>query len=561
MVLRAVRCAIAIPLSFFVGQKVIGGDQVALFASFGGFALLVFAEFPGDRAARAASYVMLGLVGGALITLGTLLAEPEWLAVISMFVVGTAVLFVGVLSAALAGAGRAALLTFILPVTIPVDASDIPERLTGWSVACAICIPAALYLFPPTDHDDLRRRAARVCAALARLLDARLTDPRAPVNDTLVAAVEQRLDELRSQFRGTLNRPVGLTAGSRSLVRVVDELEWLAPLIAHVTPDELDHWEPPVRAAVVSSVRVLDACARVLDSSGAGNDERIEARHQLDAALQTSDAARRTGFDAVVAAVVAGGHPAPTFRPHEIASTTVLTGHSIAWAAMADARSVFARLLGRGLPDLGARSRMLGQVSPLREAATSYVTKGSVWLRNSIRGGFGLAIAVLIAGAFDVQHGFWVVLGAMSVLRSSALTTGSTGLRAILGTVAGFVIGALLILVVGTGQLALWIVLPFAVFVASFAPAAISFAAGQAAFTIVVVVLFNLIHPVGWKVGLTRIEDVAIGCGISLVVGLLLWPRGAASAIHTALADAYRAGADYFARDLHGHELQRRLSR
>ena len=59
----------------------------------------------------------------------------------------------------------------------------------------------------------------------------------------------------------------------------------------------------------------------------------------------------------------------------------------------------------------------------------------------------------------------------------------------------------------------------------------ISFVAGQAAFTLLVVILFNIIEPVGWRVGLTRIEDVAIGCGVSIGVGLLFWPRGATAAL------------------------------
>jgi hypothetical protein len=44
-----------------------------------------------------------------------------------------------------------------------------------------------------------------------------------------------------------------------------------------------------------------------------------------------------------------------------------------------------------------------------------------------------------------VQHGFWVVLGTLSVLRSNAVATGSTVLRALLGTAAGFVVGAALL--------------------------------------------------------------------------------------------------------------------
>ncbi len=77
--------------------------------------------------------------------------------------------------------------------------------------------------------------------------------------------------------------------------------------------------------------------------------------------------------------------------------------------------------------------------------------------------------------------------------------------------------------------------------IAGAAPAVISFAAGQAGFTLVVIILFNIIDPTGWKVGLTRIEDVAIGCAVSIVVGLLFWPRGATAALGRALSAAFVA--------------------
>ena len=70
--------------------------------------------------------------------------------------------------------------------------------------------------------------------------------------------------------------------------------------------------------------------------------------------------------------------------------------------------------------------------------------------------------------------------------------------------------------------------LPVAILVAGVAPAAIGFAAGQAGIHLVLVILFNIIAPAGWQVGLLRVEDIAIGCAVSLVVGVLFWPRGAA---------------------------------
>ena len=86
-----------------------------------------------------------------------------------------------------------------------------------------------------------------------------------------------------------------------------------------------------------------------------------------------------------------------------------------------------------------------------------------------------------------------------------------------------------LLLAIGTGQTALWVALPLAIAVAAYAPGTAPFAMGQAAFTITVVVLFNLLVPAGWKVGLLRIEDVAIGCAVSLVIGVPLKTEPGAS--------------------------------
>jgi uncharacterized membrane protein YccC len=157
----------------------------------------------------------------------------------------------------------------------------------------------------------------------------------------------------------------------------------------------------------------------------------------------------------------------------------------------------------------------------------------------------GLGVAVLVADVSGVQHSFWIVLGTLSVLRSNALTTGQTALRGVLGTSAGFVVGGVLVEAIGTDRTVLWMLLPLAVVFAGLAPAVISFAAGQAGFTVTLLILYNLIQPTGWRVGLVRVEDVAIGCVISLVVGVLFWPRGAGAALADAFAEAYRDCAAY----------------
>ncbi len=177
--------------------------------------------------------------------------------------------------------------------------------------------------------------------------------------------------------------------------------------------------------------------------------------------------------------------------------------------------------------------------------ALTHASTDSVWLRNSVRGAIGLALAVLVAQLTDLQHGFWIVLGTLSVLRSNALSTSASIARALLGTFAGIFIGGLILLAVGSERGVLWVVLPLAVLLASYAGQAISFAASQAAFSVVVIVLFDLLAPAGWRVGLVRFEDVAIGAGVSLLVGVLIWPRGAAAIMRRSIGAAYVSASRY----------------
>ncbi len=534
---KAVKLAVVVTVGLAIGTA-LGNAQMSLFASFGGVALLLFADFPGNRTARLGAYLGLAVVGALLIALGTLMSPVAWLAIAGMAAVGFIVLFCGVLSAAMAGATRAALLTFILPVMVPVPASEIPSRWAGWALAAALAVPAAVYLLPPRDHDRLRRSAAAACAALADQLDAYASSDRAGTLDDRRRASAATVTALRTQFSRTNVRPVSLTAGSRQLMRLTDRLEWLRTVIERLPaepPTSADH-----RTVVAGCADALRSAAAVLDQ--AAHHPSFATRQQLSVRLRALEQlhAGTQNFAALLDAptppdATAVTHPATML---ELVYTTRLTGLTVATSAAADARPLLDRLLGRDLPGVS------GPLLPVHRVLTSHLSLRSVWFQNSVRGALGLTIAVAIAEVTEVSHGFWVVLGAMSVLRTTALNTGSTALRAIGGTVIGFIVGSVVMLLVGTTPWHLWVLLPITVLVAAYLPAAVSFAAGQAAFTLLVVVLFNIIAPTGWQVGLVRVEDVVFGCVSALVSGVLLWPHGAAAAIRNALAEFYRRAAD-----------------
>src|SRR5947208_836128 len=388
------------PAIFALADKLIEQPQTSIFAAFGSFALLVLVEFGGPWRTRFLAYLGLACVGAAFITLGSLCSRTPLLAAGAMALVGFATLFSGAFGGYFAAGATGALLTFVLPVTIPAPNSAIPDRLEGWDG-------------PP---DFARLDASR---------------------DAVAHALVRRLPEL----------PTDTPAGS-----VPEALE--APF--------------RIRAATYSARQVAGYALRATGADAPELDHRDLAQPPPSAALEATE-----------------------------------------------------------------------------QLAVEHASVRSVWFQNSIRGAAGLALAVYIAQRTGLQHGFWVVLGTLSVLRSNALGTGWSILSALAGTAVGIVLGALLVIGIGTHDAVLWGVLPIAVLLAAYAPRAISFAAGQAGFTVVLFVLFNIIQPVGWRVGLVRVEDVAIGFAISLGVGLLFSPRGAAALLREDLAAAYGRGADY----------------
>jgi uncharacterized membrane protein YccC len=527
----AVRAALVLPAVFAVADKVIAQPQTSLFAAVGTFAALVLVEFGGPPRARFLAYLGLGCVGATFITLATLCSRSPWLGVGATAVIGFAVLFSGAFSGYFSAASTAAILTFVLPVTIPTANSAIPDRLEGWGLAIGATICAAMLVWPPRRRAELAREAAAAMRSVAGVVDADMDErpERARVARDMVNGLSRR-------FLGPPHRPNGPTAPTAALAAVADELDWLLSFLTPPTgPAALE-------LACTEDEEAMAAAAAILRTSA----ERLESR-DVRPDIARLDAAR----DAVAQALV---RRMPLLPPNTTAGalTTALEPPFQIRAVTYSARQVAGyalRATGEGgaeldQPDLG-RQPSRGALHATELVARGDASMGSVWFQNSIRGAAGLAIAVYIAQRTDLPHGFWVVLGTLSVLRSNALGTGRSIVSALAGTAVGIVIGALLVVGIGTHQGVLWAVLPIAVLLAAYIPRAISFAAGQAGFTVFLFVLFNLIQPVGWKVGLVRVEDVAIGFAISLGVGLLFWPRGAGALLRSDLATAYARAADY----------------
>src|SRR6266702_1538388 len=534
---RAGRTAIVMPALFAVGDKVIGDAALATFAAFGTFAMLLLVDFGGPMPERLQAQAALAVAGGVLVCVGTLASQTVWLAAAAMAAVGFGIIFAGVVSSVLAGATTALLLAFILPVSLAAPVSSVPDRLAGWGMAGGAAMAAVALLWPAPARDPLRSALITACRALGGQLRSEVAyllsgeDRRFALDrDHAAGQATDAVGALHRAFLATPYRPTGLSTAARTVVRLVDEVNWLNSLVVQSRQRAVGAVvSRPACEVKVAAAAVLERGADLLEVTGGNSDDLHAALAELAEELTRLE--RSATIDLPVRRVLPGSGP---FAVSLVERNADLT-------AAAERRSWRERLLGRqpeGLP---------GTLSAAQERAAAHVERHSVWLHNSVRGAAGLGLAVLVAQLSGVQHSFWVVLGTLSVLRSNALNTGQNVLRALLGTVAGFIIGAAVLTVIGTNTTLLWLVLPPAILLAGVAPAAISFAAGQAAFTLTLVILFNIIQPAGWRIGLLRIEDIALGCAVSLVVGLLFWPRGAGPALRQALAEAYTDSAGYLA--------------
>ena len=562
--MRAVRATVVVPSLFAITYKVVADPQMALFATFGGFATLVIASFNGSRRDKLTAHLGLALAGSVALIIGTLVSGTTWLAVVVTVPVTFAIFFAGIGGPNAASGSTAAMFAYVLPVASAGDAAMIPSRLAGWWLASAAGTIAVLLLSPRPPGSQLRAAAADLAGELGRRVRAaaagQVTKPEA-----MLAAKER----LRAAFTAAPYRPTGLATADQALSGLVQMLEWAATQASdafdgHVDltrscPQDLDLLR---RAAglfedtsALLSGRPADPDIAGIEAARATSAERLRELSgrpgEPDARLAAAQAVHAQGISVVAESALADA----LIVSHRASQATIAAErrHWYGVPVAAGPGLAGTGLAGTGLPGTGASPAAAAAASSPRVAGLAgavtlvrrHASVRSVWFLNSLRGAVALAAAVAVADLSGVQHGFWVVLGTLSVLRTSAAATGATAWRALAGTAIGFIVGAALLVGIGTAQPALWVALPLAIAVAAYAPGTTPFLVGQAAFTVTIVVLFNLLVPAGWRVGLLRVEDVAIGCAVSLAVGVLFWPRGVSAVVGDDLADAFRAGAAY----------------
>ncbi len=533
VVRRAARVTLVACVAFYLCRYVLDNLDMAPYALFGVVALGALSQISGSPGERARTLLAVLPVGWVLVTLGTLLSVSTVTAVAGMFVLGFAVSYVGVGGPRLVGIAAGTQLLYILPCFPPYDPGSLGWRLAGLTLGVLLLAAAEVTLWPDPKPVPYTAKLADAVAALAGCLDA-VADMWSghPDGRARFAALLPEATDAAEALRPSRLPPTARPASAGRRDRALTAAAGSARLLLGRTVDLslVDDHDAVTLPAAAALLRQTASCAAAAAAwlRGPGNDgaDEVPDTDRIAAALVEFRAAR--------AAISPDGLPPDRLR---LGALAVGLGE---WTkAMVAALRVAA-----DAPIPPDHTPESAQPGPLWFAYRStpwlwwhrlreHLTPRSVYFQGALRLAVALAAARLLAGVFDLSHGFWVLLTVLTLLRTSAADTRSALRPAIVGTVAGSVAAAAL-LVVGVPGPVYAVVLPVVMLVGLAAGPLLGPGWAQALFTLVIALVFAQVSPVDWHLAEARVIDVAVGAGVGVLIGLLAWPRGGSGELHRA---------------------------
>jgi Fusaric acid resistance protein-like len=535
---RAARVTLAACVAFYFSLYVLDDTQMATFASFGCIALGALSEVTGTPWQRTKTYGAALLAGMILVTLGTVLAVNTWAAVAGMLVVGFAIAYAGVGGPRVVGAANGLQLLYILPSFPPYLPDALGSRLMGLVLAVGLLAIADRVLWPPPVPTPFRHRLAAAIGAVRDRLVALLEsdgDRHAPTQSKAESGIGLRLSRIPP-----LERPTGPGRRDRAAMEATTLLRDLEARVAALT----DLRKQGVTAHA-EGMHLLSVTAQSLGQSA----EALESPPDGDSPDPDS-----TRVDAALSEYV-------QWREALSHTTAVdrVARMRLRFAVAAEELCVWTRDLavavrimqGKRVPESSATSIAEPFWYANRSAPwlwfmrfRGHFTPRSVFFQNAIRLAVGLAAARLVAGVLDLSHGFWMLLATLTLMRTSVATTRAAVIPAFLGTVGGGLVAALVLAVAGADSTVYEVAFPLVMVLALAAGPLAGPIAGQAMFTLLVAMLFAQMAPVSWQLAEVRILDVVLGGLLGAVVGLLVWPRGAAGEMRRTAKATLNAAAN-----------------
>jgi uncharacterized membrane protein YccC len=533
---RATRVAIALPIALAFTLVIAEGSMAPVFTLFGTIALLINADFAGSFRGRATSYVCTGVAGSIALPLGWFFSATMATAVAGTMVVFFVLTILGVMRGPISVAIPSIQIIFVLAVCMNHFTTSLIACLVGWWVAVAVSTITALLVLPRYRESKNRTQLAEAFNAAASAATAAWIGDRD--NSGLVASVasfDKALDGLDSRDAAQAARASDIGSRHAALESLATSMVDLRLLLvegsSNEAPEQIDDF--PARSDLAEAiVKALSDLAQTM------NDPKfIPSAVALDAAhTQINDAVE----EGVLSASLRG------MGPTQISQWVASVHQLRIFALLIEQLTEMARL-ANGADTETLRARIPVPTRSLRLLLSSQLHISSPWFRNAMRTSVGLGIGVLAMRLTGVDHGFWVLLGVISALRLDAVGTRKQAILAITGTFIGVGLGLLITIVIVTSPAILWILLPLVTFMSAWTSGAVGFFSGQVSISTLILVALGILNwPPQASAGFARIEDIALGSLVALLVGALMWRRGAVVYLRSRIANSLRASTAYF---------------
>ncbi|KOV76323.1 membrane protein [Streptomyces sp. NRRL WC-3618] len=483
------RAAIAMSLPLAVGLAT-GHATYGALASMGALSGVI-----GDTAdayrMRILNIAIPQFFGALGVTLGALVYGHGWTAVATVTCVALVSGMISTIGAVASVSGLLLLLNSVIGAGLPLPGPWwlAPALMSGGGL---LVLALALLAWPLRSGVPERAAVAQTYRTVAELLAAGATDGYEDARQAVTQSLNQSYDLV-------LARRARHHGRSPELVRLLAQLNAITPVVeaapaAHQTGRPLP---PEVPEAV---------------------------RHLADAV--------ETGYSGPIGLNI----PAPA--DHTSRAVEQALRHT---AEVVGSRSPDLRTTG-----LATSDDRLGRPAALRVraagAARDVVMSGDSW-RYGLRLALCVGLAQVLVSTVPVPRSYWVALTITFVLKPDFGSVFSRALLRALGTVAGLVVAAAVLVQVPRG----WWDVPVILLLATLIPALTPRGYGYqtAAITPVIILLSDLLNHQGTALLLPRLLDSLMGCAIALVAGYLLWPESWHTRVGDRLANAVADTARY----------------
>ncbi|MGW1028201.1 FUSC family protein [Streptomyces sp. NPDC002577] len=523
---RAVRLTIAAVAAFYVCLYGLHQPVTATYALFAAVAMAGLSRIPGTGRQRAVVVLRVLPVGWLLVTAGTLLAVNTWAAVAGMLVIGFLLAFAAAAGPRLAGAAPGLQLLYILPCFPPYAPETLGERLSGMTLGILLLVLAESLLLPdppPTSYRALSGHAAMTAARCAT----ELSRPPWTLSDESRSAARSAGEALRPFYVPESERPAGPGPRERALAHTGMAARVLLARLQEVPAPGPQGFHPhslELLHEITVSARRTAAALRTGRPAGPGRLPDALALYRRRRTLPTDGATHATTSTVMhrQAMLIEAAHAGVTLAT----AADLALGRRRRPARTQDASFWYA---GHSTVQLWAH-RMMAHLSPR-----------SVYFQNAVRVSLALATARTVAGVDSLPHGFWAMLAALTLIRTTAAQTGAVVRQALIGALLGALAAAVLLVYVGGNTTAYTVALPVVMLAAFWIGPTRGAGWAQGLFTLVVSFVFAQLAPATWQLAEVRFLDVLTGSVIGLVIGLLAWPRGAHEELRRDVAQVLRA--------------------